>query len=330
MKVSILGTGAYGLALSLAFHRNKCEVTLWTKIKEEYEMIRHDRCNKIVLPDYKIQDDIRITMSMEEAVKDSELIVLTTPIKFADDTIKEVAKYYNKKQIICIACKGIMQGSNEFAYDIVRKYIKTRKTVVISGGTFAVDMIEEQPMGLTVASFSLKGRKLVKKALENELLRIDTTSDVMGVEMCGAIKNVIAIASGMIDGMNYTDSTKSMFMTKILCDLEKMISYFDGCEDTVKTYAGIGDLLLTCNSLNSRNYTLGLMYGRGDKKDAIDKYKNTTTIEGLYTLKSIYSLFNEKNYKMKIVEILYDIIYNDGDILQIDKYLKNQVIKIIS
>ena len=324
MKVSILGTGAYGLALSLAFHRNKCEVTLWTKIKEEYEMIRHDRCNKIVLPDYKIQDDIRITMSMEEAVKDSELIVLATPIKFADDTIKEVAKYYNKKQIICIACKGIMQGSNEFAYDIVRKYIKTRKTVVISGGTFAVDMIEEQPMGLTVASFSLKGRKLVKKALENELLRIDTTSDVMGVEMCGAIKNVIAIASGMIDGMNYTDSTKSMFMTKILCDLEKMISYFDGCEDTVKTYAGIGDLLLTCNSLNSRNYTLGLMYGRGDKKDAIDKYKNTTTIEGLYTLKSIYSLFNDKNYKMTIVEILYDIIYNDGDILQIDKYLKTR------
>ena len=123
MKVSILGTGAYGLALSLAFHRNKCEVTLWTKIKEEYEMIKHDRCNKIVLPDYKIQDDIRITMSMEEAVKDSELIVLATPIKFADDTIKEVAKYYNKKkQIICIACKGIMQGSNEFAYDIVRKY----------------------------------------------------------------------------------------------------------------------------------------------------------------------------------------------------------------
>lgn len=325
MKVSILGTGAYGLALSLAFHRNKCEVTLWTKIKEEYEMIKHDRCNKIVLPDYKIQDDIRITMSMEEAVKDSELIVLATPIKFADDTIKEVAKYYNKKkQIICIACKGIMQGSNEFAYDIVRKYIKTRKTVVISGGTFAVDMIEEQPIGLTVASFSLKGRKLVKKALENELLRIDTTSDVIGVEMCGAIKNVIAIASGMIDGMNYTDSTKSMFMTKILCDLEKMISYFDGCEDTVKTYAGIGDLLLTCNSLNSRNYTLGLMYGRGDKKDAIDKYKNTTTIEGLYTLKSIYSLFNEKNYKMKIVEILYDIIYNDGDILQIDKYLKTR------
>ena len=85
-------------------------------------------------------------------------------------------------------------------------------------------MIKDQPMGLTVASFSLKGRKLVKKALENELLRIDTTSDVMGVEMCGAIKNVIAIASGMIDGMNYTDSTKSMFMTKILCDLEKTLS----------------------------------------------------------------------------------------------------------
>lgn len=323
MRISILGTGAYGLALCKMFSKNNCEITLWTKIKQEYDMINLDRCNKNALPEYRVSKDIKITMNIEDAIKESDIIVLAIPIKFIEDTVREVAKYYNKKQCICIACKGIVQDSNNFAYDIVNKYIKTNKVVVISGGTFAVDMANDNPMGITVASLNFKSKKMVKEALSSDLLRVDTTLDVIGVEMFGAIKNVMAIACGMIDGMGYSESTKSMFMTKTLCDINKMICYFDGCEDTIMTYAGIGDFLLTCNSLNSRNYTLGLMYGRGEKKDEIDKYINNSTIEGLYTLKSIYSLFKEKDYKMKIIDILYDILYNDGDIKSIDIFLRN-------
>ena len=322
MNVTILGTGAYGLALSSMFLENNCNITMWTKSDEEKIRLEKDKCNKKVLPEYIIDEKILITTNLEEAVQNANVIVIAIPVKYVTNTIIELKKYYKKVQHICIASKGIEQGSCLFIASIIKKHINTNKICVISGGTFAVDMIKKVPLGLSLACKNKSTEKIIKKTLQNEFLKLSVTTDIFGVEMYGAIKNVIAIAGGMIDGMGYPESTKCMFITKSLNDIVNLIYQMGGNKKTILTYAGIGDLLLTCNSVKSRNYSFGKMIGQNISYDEINNYKETTTIEGLYTLKSIYDLINRKKIKMPIINIIYDIVYNNKDISLLEEYLK--------
>ena len=322
MNVTILGTGAYGLALSSMFLENNCNITMWTKSDEEKIRLEKDKCNKKVLPEYIIDEKILITTNLEEAVQNANVIVIAIPVKYVTNTIIELKKYYKKVQHICIASKGIEQGSCLFIASIIKKHINTNKICVISGGTFAVDMIKKVPLGLSLACNNKNTITIIKKALQNEFLKLSVTTDIFGVEMYGAIKNVIAIAGGMIDGMGYPESTKCMFITKSLNDIVNLIYQMGGNKKTILTYAGIGDLLLTCNSVKSRNYSFGKMIGQNISYDEINNYKETTTMEGLYTLKSIYDLINRKKIKMPIINIIYDIVYNNKDISLLEEYLK--------
>lgn len=322
MNITILGTGAYGLALSSMFLENNCNITMWTKSDDELEQLKKDGCNKKVLPDYKISKKINLTTNLEDSLKDANLIVIAIPVKYVTSVIMEIKKYYKKNQHICIASKGIEQGSCLFIASIVKKNIKTNKICVISGGTFAVDMIKKVPLGLTLATKNKSTIIIMKKTLENEYLKLSPTSDVFGVEMYGAIKNVIAIAGGIIDGMGYPESTKCMFITKSLNDIVNLIYEMGGNKRTILTYAGIGDLLLTCNSVKSRNYSFGKMIGQRVDKMIIKEYIDNTTIEGLYTLKSIYDLIHKEKIKMPIINIIYDIVYHDKDIKLLEDYLK--------
>lgn len=321
MNITILGTGAFGLALSQMFLLNDCNITMWTKFEDEKKMLDEDRCHKKVLPDYKISEKIKFTTDLKDAISNANVIVIAIPVKFVRDTILELKKYYKKSQHICIASKGIEQDSCLFIYNIVKRNIKTKKIGVVSGGTFAVDMISMVPIGLTLACKYSPTIKILKKTLENKLLKLEVTGDILGVEMYGAIKNVIAIASGIIDGMDFPESTKCMFITKALNDIMNLIYDLGGNKKTILTYAGLGDLLLTCNSSKSRNYTLGKMIGIGKSREEIDEYINTTTIEGLYTLKSIYDLIHVKQEKVLIIEIIYDIVYKHQDIKLLEDYL---------
>ena len=322
MNITILGAGAYGIALSSMFLENDCNITMWTKTDSEKETLEKERCNKKVLPDYKISNKILFTTDLGKAVKNADIIVIAIPVKFVTNIIIELAKYYEKDQHICIASKGIEQGSCLFIANIIKKHIKTKKVCVISGGTFAVDMVKHVPLGLSLASKNKSTINIMMKTLQNDYLKLIPTNDVFGVEMYGAIKNVIAIASGIIDGMGYPESTKCMFITKAFNDIVELIYEMGGNKKTIFTYAGIGDLLLTCTSVKSRNYSFGRMIGEKVDKKAIDEYKENTTIEGLYTLKSIYDLIQEKKIKMPIINIIYDIVYKNKDIDLLEDYLK--------
>lgn len=322
MNITILGAGAYGLALSSMFLENKCNITIWTKLEEEKNNLQNYRCNKLLLPDYIIDKSIKITNNLEEAINNANIIVIAIPIKFINSTLKDLKNYYKKNQHICIASKGIEQETNLFINEIVKKHIKTNKICVISGGTFAIDMIKKIPLGLTIATKSKETLEIIEKSLKNQYLTLSYTKDIIGVEICGSIKNIIAISSGIIDGMNYPESTKCMFLTKSLNDILDFITKMNGNKNTILEYAGIGDLILTCNSQKSRNYTLGLMIGKKEPKTKIDKYINNTTIEGLYTLKSLYDITKKRNINIPIIDITYDIIYNHKNISLIDTYLQ--------
>jgi len=319
MKIAILGTGAYGMALASIFEHNKCNVTMWTNSSEEMEMLLNSRkSNKI---DYLIPSSIAVSDKMQNVIDGADIIVMAVPAKFVGSVSKELNKYYNNKQVICIASKGIEQDTCLFLYDVVKLNIKTNNIAVISGGTFAIDIIKKVPVGLSIAAKRTSTIDLVIKAMQNDYVKLRATKDIIGTEICGSIKNVIAIASGMIDGMGYPESTSTMFITESLHDIKELIKALGGDSKTILSFAGFGDLLLTCTSIKSRNYTLGKIIGENRPREEVDKYIESTTIEGLYTLKSIKKLLRNKKIKMPIINLIYDII--------VDKKEPNELVKFL-
>lgn len=307
MKISILGSGAYGCALATVLNHNKNEVLLWTPFEEEMINLR-DNCETKVLPGVKLPGELNYTTNLEDT-KDSDLIVIAVPTAFLNSTSKKFKKVYSG-QPICIATKGIEQGSCRFVYDIIKENLKTDKLSVISGPTFAIDIVHKSVVGVTLASQDKETIDVVTKAFSNNYFKLRKTNDIIGVEICGAIKNVIAIASGIIAGMNMTESTKAMFITESLHDIKSLIKGLGSDGDTVLTYAGFGDLLLTATSEKSRNYSLGYMIGSGASNEEINDYIKNTTVEGLYTLKSIGDLVKDKDVDMPIINLIEEIIYH--------------------
>ena len=321
MKVTILGCGAYGIALALMFNENKCDITLWEKFEEHAKQLRETRINDRVLPNVLIPKNIKIMSDLEESIKNSELIVIAIPAGFVDEVASELSKYIKKGQHICIATKGIEQDTCLFIDDVVQKYIKTKNIAAISGPSFAVDIANHVPIGLTLATKNKKTAALIHQGLENKTLKLRDTDDLVGTEICGSIKNVIAIAAGMIDGMGLPESTQAMLITESLHDIKELIKALGGDGKTILSFAGFGDLLLTCTSTKSRNFSFGRLIGSGTSKDEIDNYINNTTIEGLYTLKSIHKLIKNKKVDIPIIDLIHDIVFYDKDPNEIKRFL---------
>lgn len=314
MKVTVLGAGAYGLSLALMLNKNNCSITVWSPFKEEVSDLKKYRENKRSLKGVKIPDNINFSYNMESSIKNSELILIAVPAGFCDDVFSKLKNYLNKKeQHLCIATKGIEQDTCLFIVDVLNKYIKTKNVSVISGPSFAIDIANSVPIGLTIASDNSETKKIVKDALANETLKLRESDDIIGTEICGSIKNVIAIAAGMISGMGLPESTQAMFVTESLHDIKNLIKALGGKEKTILSFAGFGDLLLTCTSSKSRNYSLGYLIGSKKSKKEIEEYINNNTIEGLYTLKSIHKLIKNKKVSIPIIDLIYDIIFNDLD-----------------
>lgn len=307
MKITVLGAGAYGCALAQILSENKNEVTIWTPFEEEVKTLKEERQTP-KLPNVTIYNNIQITTDLEKALENSKLIVEAIPTAFLSSSIKEVKKYY-KNTPICIATKGIEQKTNLFVYDVVKNILKTDKIAVISGPSFAVDIAHNYPVGLTLACQDKETIDLTFKALANNHFKLRKSHDIIGTELCGSVKNIIAIASGILKGLNMPESTSAMLITESLHDIRALIKGLGGDGNTVLSYAGFGDLLLTATSPKSRNYSFGLLIGSKVSKEEIDNYIKNTTIEGLYTLKSISELVKNKDVDMPIINLMEKIIY---------------------
>ena len=318
MKIGILGAGAYGMAMTSVFDNNGHKIKIWSNSEEEVNLLlANHKSNKI---DYIIPDDFVITTDMKLVVMDADIIVIAVPSEFVRNVCKELNKYFKEEQIICIASKGIENNSCLFMDDVVSQYIKTDNIAVISGGTFAEDMVKEVPVGLTLATKSKLAGDIILKAMENDYVKIQITDDIIGTEICGSIKNVFAIAAGMLEGMKYPESTKSLFMTEVIKDIKFLIKSLGGKEETILSFAGIGDILLTCSSSKSRNYTLGKMIGEERERQEIKKYIDSSTIEGLYTLNSIKKLLNDKEIEMPIIDLISDIIMGKKNLIELNNF----------
>lgn len=312
MKIGLFGSGAYGMALSSILVHNKCEVTMWTRFEEEREKLEKTRENEKRIPNFKIDSSVKITTSVEECIKDKDLIIIAIPAAFVDSLCLSMKDYVNNHHIL-IATKGIEQGTGLFINEILEKHLNTSNIGIISGPSFAVDLVTGMPAGLSIASKKPETIILAKEALQNKYIKLRESNDVTGIEICGAIKNVIALSSGMLEGLKANDSTKAMLIVEAIHDMEEILDSFGCNKRTVLSFAGIGDLILTCTSVKSRNFSFGKLVGEKPSREVIDEYLKNNTVEGYYTLESIYQLLKNKEVTIPIIDLIYDIAVKGSD-----------------
>ena len=309
MKISVIGTGAYGLAIALELAKKDNKIIMWTensKICEEFKETK--RLRSII--DVAIPNNVSVSTDMEKVLENTELIYIVTASKYVDSVCNTMLPYYNKLVPICIASKGIEESSEELLSNIVFENLKAKHIAVISGPTFAVDIIHDEPVALAIGSNSLKAKNLVINTLANEHLKLRPTKDMIGIQLCGSVKNVIAIAAGIISGLGYSDSTRSFLINESLHDIKDIIYYLGGNPKTILSFAGIGDLMLTCSSTKSRNFSFGFCIGSTKDTKKIKEYLINNTVEGYYTLDTIYRMLKKKKIKIELINTIYDIVYN--------------------
>jgi glycerol-3-phosphate dehydrogenase (NAD(P)+) len=247
---------------------------------------------------------------MEQVIKDTSIIYLVTASKYTDIVCRNIKPFYKSNIPVCIASKGIEESTEELLSNIVSNILKTKHIAVISGPTFAVDILHNEPVALALGSKSMKAKNMVLNTLRNNQLKLRPTKDMIGIQLCGSIKNVIAIASGILSGLGYSNSTQAFLINESLHDIKHIIYYLGGKPKTILTFAGVGDLMLTCSSPKSRNFSFGYIIGSTKNKDKINEYLNHNTVEGYYTLDTVYKMLRRKNIELGIIKAIYDIVYN--------------------
>ncbi|MCM1053530.1 MAG: NAD(P)-binding domain-containing protein [Ruminococcus sp.] len=303
MKISIIGTGIYGIALALSLKSNY-KVMMWSENKDLVQNFKNNH-NLKPITDTFIPNNINISNNMEEVLNNTNLIILVTSIKYVRDVCKSMLPFY-KGTPICIATKGIENNTGYLVSDIIKEELKTNDIAVISGPTFAKDLISKEETALSIASINYKTTEIITTSF-NDNLKFQIVNDLEAVEICGSIKNVFAIAAGILNGLNCSDSTKALLYSTALNSTKKLLEELNCNPDIIFSHAGIDDLILTCSSIESRNFSYGTSIG---KKEDSNAYLNNNTVEGYYTLLSLQTLLKNNNISIPILDTLYDIIIN--------------------
>ena len=289
MKVAVLGTGAYGLAIAHSLAKNGHQVVMWTENNDKYNEWNKTKNLASIMADYKMLDNISIDTNIENVVKGAKAIFFTCASRFVYSVSNQIKDFYNKNIPIFIASKGIEETTCRFMSNVVKDVLHSSSICVISGPTFAVDILHNEPVALAIESTNFKARNFISRLLSSDTLKLRKSNDLIGVQICGSVKNIIAIASGILAGLGYSESTQAFLINESLHDIKELIGYLGGKKKTILSYAGVGDLLMTSMSKKSRNYSFGLVCATGDT-NKINEFLNTHTVEGYFTLKIVIKL----------------------------------------
>jgi len=310
MKITIIGTGAYGIGIALMLaKKSENNIMMWTENQELVKDFRKSKKFDKIFPEVKIPNNISLTDSYEEALTDTSLIFIITSAKYVLNVCKEILPYY-KNSPICIASKGIEHTTLSTLSNLVKNTLNTKNICVISGPTFAIDLVNNEPAALAIAGLNKKTINLVRENLANETLKLRISKDIVGIQLCGSVKNIIAIASGILKGLGYSESTQAFLINESLHDMKNIIYALGGKKKTILSFAGIGDLLLTCSSTKSRNYSFGYIIGSTKDKEKIEEYLKNNTVEGYYTLNSVYKMLQKKGIEIPLITLINNIVCN--------------------
>ena len=320
MKISVIGTGAYGLAIALSLAKNGNEIMMWTEnVNKELEFEETGKLSSILPND--IPYNIKVSSSFEEVLKNTKLIYIVTASKYVASVCEGMLPYYKTSIPVCIATKGLEESSLDLLSNIAQKILKTKNIDVISGPTFAIDMANNEPVALALASINARTKNLVLKTLPGDTLKLRPTDDLIGIQLCGSVKNIIAIASGILEGLGYSDSSRSFLINESLHDIKHIIKYLGGNPKTILSFAGIGDLMLTCSSKKSRNFSFGYVIGSTKSQEKIEEYLTNNTVEGYYTLETVHNLLKRKKINIELIDVIYNIVYKFDNPETLAKFL---------
>jgi glycerol-3-phosphate dehydrogenase (NAD(P)+) len=329
MKISILGAGGWGTALSIVLHRNKHKVTLWEFNPEYAHTLREYRENFYYLRGIKIPDAIKISDDIEKAVSAAEMIVVSTPTQFIRNVMEKIKNFHFRDKILLNVSKGIENGTlmtvSEIFLDIL-KNINKKNIASLSGPSHAEEVVRNIPTAVSVASSDEKNARLVQKTFSNRHFRVYTTNDIKGVELGGALKNVIAIAAGIAEGAGFGDNTKAAIMTRGIREITRLGKKMGADEKTFMGLSGIGDLIVTCMSRLSRNRYVGEQIGKGRKlRQVLSGMKMVA--EGVATTKSAHQLARKLNVELPITEQVYKMLFEDKNPHQATEELMTRDLK---
>ena len=310
MNISVLGAGTWGTALAILLSNNGHEVTLWSKIKREIEALASDRTTIPNLPGAVLPDNIQLTYELKDALKAPDIIVSAVASPYTRETAHAVAPFIKPGQIIVNVGKGIEEATLFTLTEIISDEIPDADVAVLSGPSHAEEVSRLIPTTCVVGAKSIKTAKLIQDAFMSESFRVYTSPDVIGIELGGSLKNVIALAAGMADGLGFGDNTKAALMTRGIAEISRLGVKMGGRVETFAGLSGIGDLIVTCSSIHSRNRNAGFYIGQGmSVKDAMEKVAQV--VEGVYSAKAALALAKKFEVEMPIVEQVNHILFDD-------------------
>ena len=309
-NIAIIGSGSWGVALAVYLANQGKKVKIWSFAKEEADLINNEKKCKF-LPNITLPEGIECTLSYEETIKDSEIILHVTPSKFTRSIVKEYKKFVTNQPII-ICSKGFEKDSLKTLDEVIEEEMPEAKIGVLSGPSHAEEVSIGVPTVLVVASKHEDVLEMVQKDFMSKDLRIYTSKDVKGVELGGALKNIIAFCAGTAAGIGLGDNSFAALITRGLTEISRLGIALGGEKDTFYGLSGLGDLIVTCLSEHSRNRKAGKLIGQGKTLEETKKEVGMT-IESIDNIEVAYELAKINNIEMPIVQMVYDVLYNKLD-----------------
>ena len=310
MRITVIGDGGWGTANAMLLAGYGHDVTLWGAFPDYIEEQKRTRRNERFLKGVVLPDALKLTADREEAVKGAEVIVIAAPSKYFTSVVSVFKGLITPEMLVVSITKGLCEKTNRRMTDLGEEILGTGPIVALAGPTHAEEVARGIPTAIVAACTDPEKAKRVQEIWSGPLFRVYTSPDPVGVEIGGAVKNVLAIAVGCSDGMGFGDNTRAALITRGLVEMKRFVLAYGGSEDTLNGLAGIGDLIVTCTSVHSRNHSVGERLGKGEKiGDILGSMQMVA--EGVWNSKVVYEIAKRLGVEMPICEIVYRLCYKD-------------------
>ncbi len=323
MRITVVGAGGWGTTLANMLSE-KNEVSLWIREKELLDIMKKDRVNTWFLPSIKLSDKLLLANDYSLA-KGADMIIFAVPSQFMRHTARDFAPYIGKNSIIVSVAKGIEQSTYKRMSQVLGEELGKAEIVALSGPNHCEEVARKIPTATTIASEDQEMLQKIKPSLETAYFKVYPHDDIIGVEICGAIKNITAIASGVVDGLGFGDNAKGAIITYGLTEMNKFGRFFGAKRKTIYGLAGVGDLIATCTSKHSRNRFVGRRIAQGKKFEEIKEDMHGMIAEGITTAKSVYEFSKKNDIEMLLTSQVYKVLFEKKDL---EKAIKD-LIKLI-
>ena len=308
-NIGIIGAGSWGIALTVLLHNNGHKLTVWSALADEIAMLEKEREHKDKLPGVKLAEDICFTTELQEAMADKDILVLAVPSPFTRKTSHMMREYAKNGQIIVNVAKGVEETTLMTLSQIIEEEIPQADVAVLSGPSHAEEVGRGIPTTIVVGATTQKTAEFIQNTFMSDVFRVYISPDVLGIELGAALKNVVALAAGIADGLGYGDNTKAALITRGITEIARLGIAMGGKFETFCGLSGIGDLIVTCASMHSRNRRAGILIGQGKTmEEAMDEVK--MVVEGVYSAKAAMGLAKKYNVEIPIIEQVNEVLFH--------------------